>query len=225
LALFVLLRQMAHIYALLYYPFHYACYIVFGVFWKLGLLVLNLFAWIYAELFYPIPPFEDRKKVVIIGGGFAGSAVAKSLEPFFHVILIDTKDYFEFTPSVLRTIVEPTHIKMIQVIHNHYLRHATVLQKEVLKIDQENKVNLDDRQISFDYLVISSGSTYNPPFKETKLIQSARGSMLREQAYALRSSKKVLIIGGGLVGVELAAEIATHFPKKRSFFWYIPKQL
>lgn len=47
--------------------------------------------------------------MVIVGGGFAGACVAQALEPDFRVTLIDNKDYFEFTPSVLRTIVEPNH--------------------------------------------------------------------------------------------------------------------
>jgi NADH dehydrogenase FAD-containing subunit len=47
--------------------------------------------------------------VVIVGGGFAGAYVAKALEDCFRVTLVDNKDYFEFTPSVLRTIVEPNH--------------------------------------------------------------------------------------------------------------------
>jgi len=37
---------------------------------------------------------------------------------------------------------------------------------------------------------------------------------MRESNYNLRKAKSALIIGGGLVGVELAAEIAVHFPKK-----------
>jgi len=109
--------------------------------------------------------------------------------------------------------VEPTHIKNIQVMHNHYLKSATVLQKEVQHIEKD-RVILDDRAIEFDYLVISSGSTYNPPFKESKLVGSSRGSTLRESNYTLRKARKVLIIGGGIVGVEMAAEIATHFPQK-----------
>jgi len=183
------------------------------VFWKFGLFVIRLVTWLYTLLLYKIPPIEERKRVVVVGGGFAGTGVAQNLEHYFHVTLIDTKDYFEFTPSVLRTIVEPTHIKKLQVMHNHYLRSATVIQKEALRIEP-NRVILDDRAVPYDYLVINSGSTYNPPFKETKLIGSARGSTLRESNYTVRKAKTILIIGGGLVGVELAAEIAVHFPKK-----------
>jgi len=177
------------------------------------LFLLSLFSWLYTVLLYKIPSVENRKRVVVVGGGFAGTGVAQYLEPYFHVILIDTKDYFEFTPSVLRTIVEPTHIKKLQVLHNHYLKSATVLQKEVLRVEP-TQVILDDRQIPFDYLVINSGTSYNPPFKETKLVGSARGSTLRESSYTVGKAKSVLIIGGGLVGVELAAEIAVHYPKK-----------
>ena len=52
------------------------------------------------------------KRVVVVGGGFAGSNVVCGLEKDerFSVTLIDTKDYFEFTPGVLRVLVEPEHI-------------------------------------------------------------------------------------------------------------------
>lgn len=65
-------------------------------------------------------PYRSSR-LVIIGGGFAGAFAAKKLEDFFDLTLIDTKDYFEFTPSVLRTIVEPNHISSIQIYHNQYL--------------------------------------------------------------------------------------------------------
>ena len=61
------------------------------------------------------------KKVVIIGGGFAGSTVAKKLQNYFDVTLIDGEDYFEFTPGVLRVIVKPKHFAKIQVPHKEYL--------------------------------------------------------------------------------------------------------
>ena len=71
------------------------------------------------------------KRVVIIGGGFAGSTVAMKLQSDFNVTLIDDKDYFEYTPGVLRAIVEPAHANKLQAIHDGYLKKAKVLNCKV----------------------------------------------------------------------------------------------
>lgn len=202
-----------HPYAILYFIFWCGCHVVFGLIWRGMLLSIRFFEWAWGSLVYTIPPLESRKRVVIIGGGFAGTICAQKLEDFFHVTLIDNKDYFEFTPSVLRTIVEPHHVRKLQVLHTHYLRSSTVIQKEVLRVETDHVV-LDDRNVHFDFLVINSGSTYQPPFKESRLIGSARGNTLRESYTSIRKAKKILIIGGGLVGVEMAAEIVSHFQGK-----------
>ncbi len=154
------------------------------------------------------------KKIVIVGGGFAGAYCAKKLEKDFDVILIDTKDYFEFTPSVLRTIVKPAHIRKIQVLHSRYLHRAKLVREEVNLITKEN-VKTKSKTIFYDYLIIASGSTYHCPIKEKNIIIATRANELRNYADKLRAAEKVLIIGGGLVGVELAAEIVTAYPLKK----------
>lgn len=48
------------------------------------------------------------KRVVVVGGGFAGSFIAKQLVKHTDLIdltLIDIKEYFEHTPAVVREIV------------------------------------------------------------------------------------------------------------------------
>lgn len=154
-----------------------------------------------------------KKRVVVIGGGFAGSCCARKLEKRFDVTLIDSKDYFEFTPSVLRTIVEPEHIKKIQILHKDYLKEAKVFVGKVSNIDGKN-VYVDKKKIPYDYLVIASGSNYVPPIKEENTVLPQRAEHLKNSYENLSKAKKVLIIGGGLVGVELTAEIASHYGDK-----------
>jgi len=153
------------------------------------------------------------KKVVIIGGGFAGAVAARNLERDFDVTLIDTKDYFEFTPSILRTLVEPQHVKKIQVLHTHYLHKAHIVRDSIIKI-KDSSVSTNQQEFSYDYLIIASGSRYETPIKETNRVVASRGQELRLYAQKLRHAQDVLIIGGGIVGVELAAEISTHYPEK-----------
>lgn len=60
-----------------------------------------------------------RKRVVIVGGQFAGRKVEALLSgrPQFTVALVDAKDFFEYTPSVLRALVEPATLGHILVRH------------------------------------------------------------------------------------------------------------
>ncbi len=153
------------------------------------------------------------KKVVILGGGFAGSLIAKKLEKELDVTLIDTKDYFEFTPSVLRTIVEAEHIKKIQILHENYLKKAKVIKGKVSEISK-NYVKLKGKKFKFDYLAVCSGSGYSSPFKEQNIIIATRATTLRNYHDKLSKSKNIIIIGGGLVGVELAGEILSKYKDK-----------
>ena len=155
-----------------------------------------------------------QKRAVIIGGGFAGSTAARKLEDNFNVTLIDTKDYFEFTPSVLRTIVEPEHIKKIQSLHRNYLSKAVVVRGYVKEMSKKY-VMVSGKKFLYDYLTICSGSEYNLPMKSKSTVTATRADVLAKYAKKLKESNSALIIGGGLVGVELAAEIIEKYPEKK----------
>jgi apoptosis-inducing factor 2 len=154
------------------------------------------------------------KKLVIIGGGFTGSFIAKNLENEFDVTLIDSKDYFEYTPSVLRCIVEPDYIKKIQVMHDHYLKKAKVINGCVKDLD-EKEVIVNEEKIRYDYLIIASGSSYEAPFKEQNIVRAFRAKHLRDSYEKLKKAEEVLIIGGGIVGIELAGEILYKYKNKK----------
>ena len=153
------------------------------------------------------------KRVVIIGGGFAGAFCAKKLQNDFHVTLINSEDYFEYVPSVLRTIVEPLHAKKIQVLHKNYLKRGKFIMGKANKITGK-EVFWEKKKIKFDYLIISTGSAYRAPIKGKEVILSHRADTLSKFHDKLHEAKRVLIIGGGIVGVELAAEICTHYKDK-----------
>jgi apoptosis-inducing factor 2 len=155
------------------------------------------------------------KKIVIIGGGFAGSYAAKKLEKKFDLTLIDSKDYFEFTPSILRIIVKPEHFEKIQIKHKEYLKNTKLILGKVSILGKGFvQTNIGEKHF-YDYLIIASGSSYNKPIKDEGLILADRTEELIESTEKLREADSILIIGGGLVGIELAAEIIETFPKKK----------
>ena len=143
----------------------------------------------------------------MVGGGFAGSYIAKALEHAFDVTLVDTKDYFEFTPSVLRTIVDRRKLGRIQVLHTDYLLQAVFVRGQVQEVCDGYILLNDGDRLNFDYLCLCTGSTYAHPLKEANTILSTRSSHLVRCHDELDKATRPLIIGGGTVGVELAAEV------------------
>ncbi len=153
----------------------------------------------------------ERKSVVIIGGGFAGASCARQLQQHFDVTLIDDKEYFEYTPSIVRYVVEPSCAGRIRIPHSTYAPRVKFVLGKVSGITPQD-VAVGDSPHPYDYLVIATGATFNLPFPGT--IPASDGEQLRKSAEAVKAAKEILIIGGGFVGVELAAEIIEAYPEK-----------
>lgn len=156
--------------------------------------------------------------VVIVGGGFCGLHVAKLLEKKlpegYSALLIDKKDFFEFTPAILKLATRSHHSTSIRVPYQHLFKRVTYTTEEVIAISPKN-VQTTKRKISFRYLVIASGVSYPVPLKNAHHVFTFKNG---EQAIlfhdALAKAKRVVIVGGGLIGTELAGELATKTDKK-----------
>jgi NADH dehydrogenase FAD-containing subunit len=150
-------------------------------------------------------------KVVIIGGGFCGARAAMLLEKKtdWEIVLVDKKTYFEFTPSIHKVIFDASHHKKIISPFRRFLRRTRIVN-DVLTAVTPTEVVLENETIQFDYLLVASGIDY-PIFLENKenvftLKNGVEAAKIGEKVVA---SPKVLIIGGGLVGVEIAGELLT----------------
>ena len=155
-----------------------------------------------------------NKKVVIVGGGFTGAYCAKRLQNKFQVILIDNKEHFEFTPSIIKSISDPRNLRKIQISHKTYLNKGEFLHAEVKEVGK-NYVLVNNEKINFDYLIIASGSRYTNPIKSQNILTVQRSKDIRDFHEKLKVSKKILIVGGGIVGVELASDIITKYKDKK----------
>ncbi|KAI7858498.1 hypothetical protein BDC45DRAFT_498490 [Circinella umbellata] len=162
---------------------------------------------------------KDRPiRVMIIGGGFTGFTVASILDrmPVFHVTLVDTKDSFEYTPGIVKRIVHPEKSSTMRVRHDTYVKNGKVVIGYAEDIGHDARsVRVNEKTIFFDYLVMATGSSYTSELKSTDVSSIYRLSGLDQVNSELVRAKRVLIVGGGLVGCELAAEIASsNFPSK-----------
>lgn len=174
----------------------------------------------------------EKKKLVIVGGGFGGLTLAKKLKNAdIDIILIDRTNYHLFQPllyQVATAALSPGDIAApIRAILNKH-RNVEVILGEVKSIDKTRRVViLQDEEIKFDYLVVATGARhsyfgkdqwekYAPGLKNINDALSIREKILlafekAERLYGKEDISKYMtfvIIGGGPTGVEMAGSIA-----------------
>lgn len=172
-------------------------------------------------------PESPKKRVVIIGGGFAGISIAKRLDSkLFQIVMIDQNNYHQFQPLIYQVTssgLEGASIcfplrRLFNYKKSFYFRIA-----KALHIDSDKKIlETSIGELRYDYLVICAGATTN--FLKNENIQNAgipmktveeamylRNRIIENVEFSLSASeeeqeyyKNIVIVGGGATGVEIA---------------------
>ena len=161
------------------------------------------------------PTPTPRPSVVVIGGGYGGIHTAKALDDVADVTLVDPTEAFVHNIAAWRALVEPAWLERIFLPYEYLLAHGRFLRDRAVAIDGRRVTLASGDVLDPDYLVLATGSAYPFPAKtEEPDIASAR---VRHRAAheALLAADRVLIVGAGPSGLELAGEIKAFFPDKQ----------
>jgi NADH dehydrogenase len=173
------------------------------------------------------------KRVVMVGGGFAGINLIKKLskDDRFHITLVDKNNYHFFPPllyQVATAFIEPSNIsypfrRMFQKKHNLRFHMGSLLKVN----PEQNTIETDSGTVEYDYLVLALGTETNyfgmervkqnaMPMKTIDEALNLRNHLLLNMEQAVRATDPVekekflniVIAGGGPTGVELAGMLA-----------------
>ncbi|PPK61804.1 NADH dehydrogenase [Malaciobacter marinus] len=179
------------------------------------------------------------KKIVIIGGGYAGIYALRELvkNKNIKITLIDKHTYHNLQPEVYDLIANKSNFADVTIDlttlcmgFNH--NHLEFKNLKVRKIDKENKkIYTEEKEIvEFDYLILAAGTrTFFPPqvpgLNHADDIKKLHRAIVFKQSFEKQLFEKIkneakqcadthiLVVGAGLSGVEIAAEMA-YFSNK-----------
>lgn len=173
----------------------------------------------------------NKKKIIIIGGGFAGLHLVRELdENLFDVLLIDKINHHQFQPlfyQVATSQIEPSSISfpLRNIFKNK--KNVQIRLAEVTSVDKNNNtITTTIGEFTYDYLVIAVGCTTNF-FGNNNILNNAltlkstydaitiRNHILQtfEKIISANDAEKtgylnLVIVGTGPTGVELAGAFA-----------------
>jgi NADH dehydrogenase FAD-containing subunit len=155
-----------------------------------------------------------KPRVVVVGGGYGGSALAKALDEPSDVVLVEPRDAFMHNIAALRALVDPSWLPGIFLPYDRLLTNGRVVRDRAVVVDPHRVVTASGQEIFADYVVLATGSRYPFPAK-TDLVDTHRAQEQVRQAHrALAQADRVLLVGAGPVGIELAGEIRHVWPEK-----------
>lgn len=177
-------------------------------------------------------PQSEHPRVVIVGGGFGGVTLSRKLTKYkFQVVLIDRHNYHNFQPlmyQVATSGLEPDSIAFPLRGLNQSKDNFVFRMAEVKSVEPALKsLETDKGSLSYDYLVIATGSRTNY-FGNTQIMKSSLQMKTVPQALNIRSFMlqnlekatltndpeeqkrlmRIVISGAGPTGVELSGAFA-----------------
>ncbi len=172
-----------------------------------------------------------KKKVLIVGGGFAGVAAAKRFlkssyaRKKFEITLIDKNDYQLFHPSLFRVITSDAELSQLfsiaaikfSEIFKGQEKNIKILNREVEGVSlDKNQILLKvggvrSKKMDYDYLIMAAGSEREHPYLTLTSFEDAiKIKHEMENAFknkAKREEINIVVVGGGPTGVELITSL------------------
>ncbi len=180
----------------------------------------------------PNLPETNQKRIVILGGGFAGVAFARNLKyADFQIVLLDRNNYHQFQPLLYQVSTSALEANAIAFpFRKIFQGHKNMVFRicEVQEVQTESqKILTDIGEISYDYLVIAIGTRNNffgnehiaaralsmKSVSEALLIRNTLLENLEKAEICVDPEERkrllnIVIVGGGPTGTEIAGTLA-----------------
>jgi NADH dehydrogenase len=184
---------------------------------------------------------EGKKKIVVVGGGFAGLKFVQQLfnNRYYDVTLVDKNNYNYFTPLLYQVATGFLDASSISYPFRKLFRGKGIEFRlaEVISVDTARQiVYLDQGELIYDHLVFAAGAKPNffgnesvtanaiplkgiedALFMRNELVSILERAAIETDPMERRKLLTIVVAGGGPTGVEVAgmlAEMKNHIIEK-----------
>lgn len=155
------------------------------------------------------------KRITIVGGGYLGAELAKSLDDTAEVTLIEPRSHFVHAPAMIRAVVDPSLMDRALIPYDNLLKYGQVIRARAIGIDAEGATLENGGRVPADFIVVATGSSNAMPFKPVGPDVDGLRQANQRVHQQLKAARTIGIVGAGAVGTELAGEIAFGMPGKK----------
>ncbi|KAJ2780347.1 hypothetical protein GGI15_003569, partial [Coemansia interrupta] len=176
-------------------------------------------------------------RIAIAGGNFAGLSAVKSL--YTHLLaapdhdgtsqapanlsisitLIDRKDGFLHYLGMTRGLTQPAYGNSLWLPYASmpWLSHPSItVRQNIISRICPSHIELADSpdSVEFDYLLVALGQSRRAPIGSAASTQEAHLRDMAKYHGEIEAAQNIVVVGGGAVGTELAADLKTDFSDK-----------
>jgi NADH dehydrogenase FAD-containing subunit len=171
----------------------------------------------------------EPRNIVIVGASFAGYQAARLLAPSlpsdgkYRIVVIEPNSHFNFTWVLPRFCVVSDHEHKAFIPYTPYLTAVAPpggvrwVKDRVTAVNRTSvRLRDSEEETPYDFLVLATGSG------DGEVLPSRVGSekkvegieLLRGVQRRIRDAEKIVVVGGGAAGVELATDAKAVYPEK-----------
>ncbi|KAJ7115551.1 hypothetical protein C8R43DRAFT_1038784 [Mycena crocata] len=186
----------------------------------------------YHRITYKAVPAAQN--VVVIGGSFGGMQLAKRLSETlptgYKVVLIEKNSHLNFSWVFPRFAVVPGHEDKAFIPYDGVARRAPAgiwchAHEEVTELTATEVRLASGEVIEYAFLAIATGCTGPVPGKVRSTDALEGAAELRTVQKNIGKAARIAVVGGGAVGIEIAADIKGFFPDKDVTLFHSRSQL
>lgn len=189
---------------------------------------------------------SHTRHIVIVGGGFAGTTLARALEPRlppgWRVVLVSEESYTTFNPMLAEVVGASVFPEHVVAPIRQMLRTSRFVMARVTDVDRQRKTICAStlagpQAIAYEHLVFAFGTRANLElvpglaehalplklvgdalFIRNRVLQRIARIELESDPALRRALGHFVVIGGGFSGVEVAGELADFLAGARRYY-------